>query len=292
MLIESKKKILDLIPEKLIPKTLFFEFPVSMEEVLKEMYVQSVHFPIIVKPDYGERGWMVEKIEDSNELDIYLKINKLNIIVQEFIYYPVELGIFYIRHPNYEQGEITSVVQKKLLCVTGDGMRNVKHLIKSDQRAVIHYKSIEKRHPDILNYVPGNGETIELVPIANHCRGATFIDANDIINPGLSKVINRIAKNIKGFYYGRFDIRCRCVEDLNKGENFKILELNGAKSEPAHIYQPGFPILEAYKVMRYHWDQMYLIAKSNLKYGVPLPSFSEGWTVWKKYCYYKRLRKR
>jgi len=290
LLIESKKKILDLLPDKLIPKSLYFEHPVSQDEVLEGMSLHSIHFPVIIKPDYGERGWMVEKIEDSYELDKYLKINRLNIIVQEFISYPIELGIFYVRHPDEDQGHITSIVKKKLLYVTGDGIANVRDLIKRNPRARIQLKRIEIRHPDLLNYIPDSGEKIELVPIANHARGAIFIDGNDLINPQLSHVVDNIGKNIKGFYYGRFDIRCKNIEDLNKGINFRILELNGAKSEPAHIYQPGYSLGKAYKVMLYHWKEMYYIARINLKNGIPFPSFSEGWAVWKKYRYYSRMR--
>jgi hypothetical protein len=182
-------------------------------------------------------------------------------------------------------------VKKKLLYVIGDGKTNIRDLILKSRRVRIHFKSIEKRHPDLMNYMPDNGEKIELVPIANHCRGATFNDGNDLINPQLSDLLDRIGKNIKGFFYGRFDIRCKSMEDLYKGINFKILELNGAKSEPAHIYHPGFSILRAYKIIMYHWDEMYRIAQTNKKNGIPFPSFNQGWNLWRKYRYYKKLRK-
>ena len=291
LLIESKKKILDLLPGNLIPKTLYFEHPVSLKEILEEMFSHSLHFPIIAKPDYGERGWMVEKIEDSNELGKYLDMNRLNIIIQEFVDYPIELGIFYIRHPGENRGRITSIVRKQLLYVTGDGSEKVRDLVKANPRALMQLKSLEKRHPDLLNYVPGKGENLELVPIGNHARGATFKSGNDLINSELSLLIDNIGKRIEGFYYGRFDIRCKSIEDLNKGRNFKILELNGAKSEPAHIYQPGTSIFTAYPVILDHWNEMYHIAQSNHKKGIRYPSIREGWTVWKKYRYYARLRK-
>jgi hypothetical protein len=51
MLIESKKKILDHLPEDLVPKTLFFRHPVSKNEVLDMMSENSIHFPIIIKPE-------------------------------------------------------------------------------------------------------------------------------------------------------------------------------------------------------------------------------------------------
>lgn len=289
-MIESKKNILELLPEKIVPKTLFFESPVSKEEVMGRMQDSAIHFPVILKPDYGERGWQVEKIEDSNELERYLKMNRMNILVQEFIDYPVELGIFYIRHPGNEMGSITSIVRKQLLYVTGDGSASVKELINRNPRAFLQYKNIEKRHPDLLFHVPGKGEKIELVPIANHSRGATFLNGNSLINDQLSKVIHNFAKDIPGFFYGRFDIRCQSIQDLNLGKNFKILELNGAKSEPAHIYHPGYSLREAYGVIFNHWYEMYTIAMLNKSSGIDFPSFSAGWTSWKKYRYYARLR--
>lgn len=290
MLIESKKRILDLLPENLIPKTLFFNHPVSKDEIINAMESHSIHFPMIIKPDYGERGKGVEKIEDSVELAKYLDVNRLNIIIQEFINYPVELGIFYIRHPDKENGNITSIVKKKLLFIIGDGNSKVKDLIKQNPRALIQLKDLEKRHPDLMNLIPGKNERIELVSIANHCRGTTFIDGNDLISKSLLKVIDDIGKNIEGFFYGRFDIRCKSINDLNEGKNFKILELNGAKSEPAHIYHPGFSISQAYKVVFDHWNEIYKIAHINRKMGIPFPSFRVGWTAWKKYLHYSKLK--
>ena len=290
MLTESKKKILDLLPGNLIPKTLFFNYPVSKDEVITAMESNSIRFPIIIKPDYGERGKRVEKIEDSVELAKYLNINRLNVIIQEFIDYPVELGIFYIRHPDENDGTITSIVKKKLLYIVGDGNSKVKDLIKQNPRALIQLKDLEKRHPDLMNLIPGRNEKIELVSIANHCRGTTFINGNYLINKSLLSVIDDIGKNINGFFYGRFDIRCENIEDLNEGNNFKILELNGAKSEPAHIYHPGFPIIEAYKVLFEHWNEIYKIAQINKRLGIPFPSFQEGWNAWKKYRHYSKLK--
>jgi hypothetical protein len=290
MLIESKKKILDLLPENLIPKTLFFNHPVSKDEVINALGTHSIRFPIIIKPDFGERGKRVEKIEDSVELANYLNINRLNVIIQEFINYPIELGIFYIRHPDKDNGTITSIVKKKLLVIVGDGKSNVKDLIKQNPRALLQLKDLEKRHPDLMNLIPGKNETIELVSIANHCRGTTFINGNELISESLLKVIDDIGKNIDGFYYGRFDIRCNSIEDLNDGKNFKILELNGAKSEPAHIYHPGFYLNQAYKIVFEHWNEIYTIAQINKKLGISYPSFQEGLAAWKKYRHYSKLR--
>jgi hypothetical protein len=41
-----------------------------------------------------------------------------------------------------------------------------------------------------------------------------------------------------GFYFGRLDVMYNTVEELEQGINFSIVELNGAASEPTHIYDP------------------------------------------------------
>ena len=40
------------------------------------------------------------------------------------------------------------------------------------------------------------------------------------------------------YYSGRLDIRYNTLDELKPGNNFSIIELNGAGSEPTHIYDP------------------------------------------------------
>jgi hypothetical protein len=84
------------------------------------------------------------------------------------------------------------------------------------------------------------------------------------------------------FYFGRYDLRCASWDDLTKG-SVKILEVNGCGAEPAHIYQPGFPLWKAYKVLYTHWKNLYRISQQNRKRGVPVPSFREGYRIFKKH---------
>ncbi len=291
LLIESKYSIFQLIPQELIPGTLFFRHPCSFEEVYESMYDRQVHFPVIAKPDHGERGYMVEKLEDSEELKKYISRIRDDFILQEYIDLPVELGVFYYRMPDENHGVISSMVRKELLYVAGDGRSDMRTLILNDPRARRQMKILERRHPDLMNYIPGRKERIELVPIGNHSRGATFINVTELADKKLAGFIDGIAARIEGFYYGRFDIRCRSIDALKNGEEFKILELNGAKSEPAHIYHPGFPLFKAYRVLFFHWRILYRIAVLNHKRGYRYPSWESGWATWKKYRSNKRNRK-
>ena len=129
-----------------------------------------------------------------------------------------------------------------------------------------------------------------MLAIGNHCRGTTFFSGNHLINEHLISVFDKIALNIDGFYFGRFDIRCESVEELYQGENFKILELNGAGSEPSHIYHPGFPLSSAYSVIFHHLSVLYRISKMNKQRGIPYMSFREGMKMVKKIRVYKKLQ--
>ncbi len=292
MLTESKIEILKLIPEELRPKTVLCTYPASLQDSLNQMGKEKINFPVICKPDRGERGWRVEKISGKEELGGYINNSKTDFLIQEFIDMPFEAGIFYSRFPDQDQGFVSSVVIKELLQVKGDGISPVRELVKKSMRGSLQLLVLEKRIPDQMNYVPSKDEKIELVPIGNHSRGTTFYNGNHLIGNQLNDVMNRIGCNIRGFYYGRFDIRCINSEGLLKGENIKILELNGAKSEPAHIYHPGYPILKAYSDLFRHWNTLYKIARMNRKSGIRYPTFSEGWKSWKKFLKYQRLRKR
>ena len=63
----------------------------------------------------------------------------------------------------------------------------------------------------------------------------------------LEKTFDKILSHINGFYYGRLDIRYEKFEDLENGLNFSIIELNGAMSEPTHIYDPKHSFLYGQK---------------------------------------------
>jgi hypothetical protein len=264
----SKYNIIKQFPSELIPKTVFVNSATSdPDELLKQIKSQELSFPLIIKPDVGERGWKVEKINHSQEFIAYLTRNRQKLLIQEYISYPLEFGIMYHRLPGQTYGYITSVVQKEFLSVTGDGKSTLQELFSQFTRTKYHLPMLLKLYKDKLAEVLQLGEVLELVSIGNHARGTTFLNANHLITPGLVKVFDRISRTIDGFYFGRYDIRVPNLEDLYAGRNIKILELNGANSEPAHIYDPQMLILHAYKHLFRHWHILYDVSMQNHKKG-------------------------
>lgn len=276
MLGESKDKIFKLIPDQYIPKTYLLDASVDAASFKERLQIEGLSYPFILKPDIGERGWMVELIKTEEELGDYLDRIQVDFLVQEYVPYEVELGVFYYRYPNCDHGTVSSIVMKDMLGVTGDGRQNVEQLMTEDVRAKMHIENLRRKNPKLLEQIPTRGEKIELNSIGNHCLGTTFLNGNRLINERLIKVFDKVSNQIDGFYFGRYDLRCRSVEDLYRGEHFKILELNGAGAEPAHIYHPGFSLIQAYKDIIHHLKVLADISILNRKKGVLYYSFRKG----------------
>ncbi|WP_258102835.1 hypothetical protein [Marinoscillum sp. MHG1-6] len=262
----SKTSIYELIPSEYLPKMKLIA-PGDWEAARKA--VEWIGYPVVAKPDMGERGKLVEKISNELELEKYVINCPVDFILQEVIRQPLELGIFYLRHPEEECGHITSIVQKDFMSVTGDGAHTVQELLQKDERALLQIDFEHPRFEEVMKEVPEKGEKKVVESVGNHCRGTVFLDRCDLIDEELTEAIDQLSKRIEGFYYGRFDLRCASAEALKRLEDFKIIELNGAGAEPAHIYQPGYSLIKAYRVVFWHFKQLARISQANHRRGVP-----------------------
>lgn len=272
MIFESKWDIFKLIPKQYYPKTIFIKEKEIITSVISKMYEAEINFPIVAKPDRGERGWCVEIIKSTSELENYLLKCPIDFLIQQYVNYPIELSVFYYRHPDAPNGLVTSVTNKEYLKVTGNGTSTLYELILQHDRAFLQLEKLQKINTLNFKKILKKGEPEILVPFGNHVRGALFLDYCNIIDEKLHTVFNTISKQINGFYFGRFDIKCNSIEDLKAGKKFSILELNGSGAEPAHIYQPGFSFIKAQSDINRHYKMMYEAAVANNKKGVPYMS--------------------
>ena len=281
MMGESKFEVLKMVPDELKPITALAQFPASREQVLELMKQHQLKFPVIFKPDLGERGWMVRRINNTQDIDQYLKEIKIDFIVQELIDLPFEFGVFYVRFPSEQNGFVNSITMKEFLHVDGDGIKTLQQLILEKDRAALQWETLKDIYKPKLETVVDKGTRMELVSIGNHCLGTKFLDGNHLITEKLTASFDRISKQVEGFYFGRYDLRCASLEDLENG-NIKIMELNGCGAEPAHIYHPGSSLLKAIQVLLMHWQNMYRVSVENHARGVPYLTLKEGRAIYKK----------
>ncbi len=281
MMGESKFDVLELVPEEVKPKTLLVKVPTNIQGVLKIIENNNLSLPLIFKPDMGERGWMVRKIKSTDDIEKYLSEIKIDFIIQRLVDLPLEFGVYYLRFPSQQNGFVNSITMKEFLFVEGDGKKNIQALIFEKDRARLQWGILQKIYQNRLAEILPKGEKLELVSIGNHCLGTTFLNANHLVSPKLSESFDRISKKIKGFYFGRYDLRCATLQDLENG-NIQIVELNGCGAEPAHIYHPGASLWKGIRDLIVHWKNLHQISKENHRLGVPYLSFEEGRAIYNR----------
>jgi sporulation protein YlmC with PRC-barrel domain len=289
---ESKKEIYDLIPFEYYPSTLFFKASSSLQDILTLIKQRNLKYPLIGKPDIGMKGMMVKKLENEKELSFYVQNSKVDFLIQEYVPFKNEIGIFYYRYPNEEKGHISGIVKKELLGVTGNGVSTVEQLLLKNKRAVLQLPVLRKTEKDKMNIVLKKDEEFIVVPYGNHVRGAKFLDDSRLIDEELTKTIDSICKKVDGFYFGRLDICYNDWEELKQGKNFSIIELNGSGSEPTHIYDPRHSVFWAWKEIAKHWKILYRVSKLNHQLqNTPYMTTRMGLDMFKQNSEYVKLLK-
>ena len=159
------------------------DIAIQTAAILQKMSIHDLCLPVVAKPDLGCRGAGVHLIRQHEELYNYVQDFPASetIILQRFVDYEGEAGIFYIRHPNEQKGHIFSLTLKYFPYVFGDGQTTLKNLILQDPRAGRVPHLYLKRLADHLQWVPPQGQAVRLVFSGSHSKGAIFRDGQSFI---------------------------------------------------------------------------------------------------------------
>lgn len=243
-----------------------------LEENLERLEVfmgeHQLGFPVVLKPDIGERGQGVAIVKDYDEARSYLERCPGDTIAQEFV--PGrEFGVFYYRFPGEDCGHIFGITDKRFPSLTGDGVSSLERLILSDDRAVCMAKFFLGKFDAQLDDVPEAGEHISLTELGTHCRGSLFLDGSELATPETLVAFDEISRHFDGFWFGRYDVRVPSEDDLANGKNIKVIELNGLSSEGTFIYDPKHSYLFGLKTLARQWRIAFRIASLNHAAGHP-----------------------
>ncbi len=239
-------------------------------------------FPVVVKPDAGQRGSGVRMAPDAETLRRWAREVSHDAIIQERVDGP-EFGVFYARSPGATEGEVLGVTVKLLPSVTGDGARTVEALLLEDDRACAMHRVYMEELGARAEDIPGAGLRVPLVKVGTHSRGAIFLDGAHLITPALRQTMNRIASRFHGFHLGRFDVRAPSAEALSRGEGLGVIELNGLTSEPTEIYDPAIPLRTAYRKLFEQWRLAFEIGEANVARGATTTSLPSILLEWVRY---------
>jgi pimeloyl-ACP methyl ester carboxylesterase/membrane protein DedA with SNARE-associated domain len=268
---ESKSAILrGLGAGPAIAPSLLLERAVPLEERLARLndFTQRhrLAWPVVLKPDVGERGLGVHFARDHDSARAYLEGAGYDVIAQAVVG-GAEFGVFYYRLPGEGAGRIFAITEKHLPDVVGDGQQTLEQLILSDRRAVCSARFFLRQHADRLDWVPFLGQKVPLTLLGTHSRGALFMDGTRLATPELTAAIDRLSQGYPGFWFGRYDLRAPDAEALKAGGPFTVLELNGVSSEATSIYDPDHSLLQAYRTLFAQWRLAFEIGRRNRDRG-------------------------
>jgi membrane protein DedA with SNARE-associated domain len=271
---ENKKDILDSLKNRRSLIARYDLVPAALDPADKEQRVTAfldrhgLSYPVVVKPNAGQRGLGVAVLRTPAAVHVYFQTARPDTLVQE--YAPgFEFGVFYYRLPGQPRGHIFSITEKRFPSVVGDGRHDLEWLVLKDPRAVnmapFHLRALGDRRYT----VPDEDETVPLVELGTHCRGAIFQDGRWIKTVEMERAIDELSQGFDGFYFGRYDIRAKSLDDFRAGLGFKVIELNGVTSESTNIYDPGNSLTDAYAVLFKQWRIAFKIGQRNRRLGHP-----------------------
>ena len=264
-----------LLPLGTYPKTICISPMLSTIELRSRFIATTFNFPVAVKPNVGRMGLMFRKINSWEELVEFHYNMRLEYVLQEFVDHPVEVSVFYYRYPDEQRGCITGFVRKEPLTVMGDGRKTLLQLIELHPRASLRLQEMKRRHQDKLNEILPDQEPFILCEALNLSRGGKLVSLENQKDDKLINLFDSLSKHGR-FYYGRYDIRCKSIEDLKQGKNFSILEFNGSGAEPHHVYGNGYSFIGAISILLEHWRILTEISIRNHKRGIPYWTFRRG----------------
>ncbi|MFZ2150794.1 MAG: hypothetical protein WAZ12_00540 [Candidatus Absconditicoccaceae bacterium] len=278
----SKYDDLKKFNKSMTPQTIFIKYGEPITDILNKIKKSGMQYPLIAKPDLGRTGRDIMKLNNTDDAQSYLSYIKEDFLIQEFIDYPMEFGIFYYRFPDQNLGRISGITQKCFMFIKGDGKQKFSELVMNHPRARFYYRDLKLKYNKKRNDIIEKGKEIQLNYIGNHVRGSVFYDKSYLNNDKLEKVFDDLSKSLNGFYFGRYDIKVNNIQDLYTG-NFKIIEVNGIGSLPVHNLDPDYGMINAYKEIFRHREIIYKISKINYKKGYKYLTIKQAREIIKKH---------
>jgi hypothetical protein len=219
--------------------------PESLSALVEEA---GLSFPLVLKPDIGWRGFGVRLVADVDALaaDLATFPAGCTLILQAYVPYAGEAGVFYVRRPGEERGFIFSMTFRYFPHVVGDGRSTLAELIERDPRAAWKAKLHRATLGERLGTVPAAGELVRLHMVGSSRVGGLYKDARAYASPALTRRFDEIADAMPNFHFGRFDVRFASAERLVEGEDIQIIEINGAGAEAIHVWDPEYTLTDVY----------------------------------------------
>ena len=268
---ERKAPLLDKLaadaPDLVPPHVLVTAAEPEERVAVGRRFVAANGWPVVCKPDVGQRAHGVVIARDADTLDRALATSRSDHVLQGFV--PgVELGLLYLRHPDSEVGRLAGIGRKESRVLVGDGRSTLRELVLSLPetlaQADVHLARLGVRAAS----VPARGEAVSLGEVGAHSGGARFSDAEDLRTPALEQAVERAGRALSDFHVGRFDVRAASLDAVRAGE-IQIIEVNGVGAEPVSLLDGSVGPLRLWAGMAAHRREAYAIGGWHARHGAP-----------------------
>lgn len=263
-------------------------------------------YPLVLKPDAGQRGYGVKVVRSPADARDYLTRMTRPVLAQQYHPGPIEVGVLWVREPDpaaagnaaERVGRVFSVTAKEFPRLQGDGRRTIEQLIYRHPRFRMQADILLDRMAGRRLEIPERDDTVSLGNIGNHAQGALFRDGMHLMTPELEAWIDRAAAAFRstepaenarpegdnGLDFGRFDIRARSIEDLAAARDLGIIELNGTTAESTNIYDPDRSVWWTWGVLLRQWQVLYRLGARRRSLGVPPMGLAELRRAWAEFA--------
>lgn len=278
MLGDKKSDTYKILPNNLVPKTIVTS---NKEDYKSKIQKAGLEFPVFVKPDIGFKGFKVAKIEGEKMLDEFVRsYGEQSFLIQEFVAYQREYSILVYRYPKSGKYGVSSFIEKTYPVIIGDGKQSVEALINQHPNPFLKKGWIKKRFSDQLSFILAKDEILVIEEIGNYSRGAKFHSLNHLLDSKYTSWAGQFFNQVKDINFCRIDLKADNPESMLEGK-YKIIEINGAKGEPLHTYDPKFGVFQIIKDIHKHWMNLKEIIQERQQMNYDFPSFKEGYQSWK-----------
>ena len=183
---------------------------------LDELVEELGGWPVVVKPDVGERGAGVSIVRGPAALAERLREARFPVILQEHV--PgAELGIFYYRFPGHDNGQIFGVTEKRQPTVVGDRSELRREPDPPPQAAPLPVQDLCAT----AGGHPGPRARRRRAGRARRTRqpllGLRISGRRPPETPLLATAVNELSRSIPGFYFGRYDLRGATLNEIRAG---------------------------------------------------------------------------
>ncbi|MDQ7013483.1 MAG: alpha/beta fold hydrolase [Planctomycetota bacterium] len=261
-------------------------------------------YPLVLKPDAGQRGYGVRIVTNERDARDYLSRMTRPVVAQEYHPGPIEIGVLWVRETDERNaqpgriGRVFSVTAKAFPTLTADGTHTIEQLIYRHPRSRMQADMLLDRLAGRRLEIPERGTTVPLGAIGNHAMGAIFRDGADLLSPELEAWIDNAAASFRGCVpegvplpdsdngldFGRFDIRARSIDDLAAARGLGIIELNGTTAESTNIYDPDRSAWWAWGVLFRQWEVLFKLGAQRRAQGVRPMGLGELRAAWRDFA--------